>query len=306
MKKVFVLLLSLTMFLSSCIKESDLYDFTDDIGIVLYEPTNEFRTLVIDYAVKTATSLGYDYQLKLPATAKQQEDELLALAEIGVEVIVFGDLGVDPEFLNKLIHNYGVQIVLYDGEVDCDYTAFVSGDNVGLGERGGEFFKALPDVTKIVTLTVPSSTSCSDARIGGFKSTLGTGRTLVEVPVTTQSESALLAVLDKILAANPDGVYTQDDIMAYTLVNALDGVDHNIKAIFGAAAYQPFLRIIKNNPYDIELGTATYSPEYIKKCVNIAADLILGYPVENRREVVASELIDKTNVDKYLKDSGNF
>lgn len=306
MKRSFYLFLCLTFLFVSCTKDSDFYDCSSDIGILLYEPTNEYRTLVIDYAVKTATSLGFNYQLKLPATASEQEDDFLTMADAGVKVIVFGDLGVDPAFIDRLISDYGIKIVLYGGEVDCNYTAFVSGDDVGMGERGGEFFKSLTDLTTIVTITVPSSKTISNARLGGFKSTLGDGRTLIEVPVTTQSESAILAVLDQILAANPDGVYTQDDMMSYALVNALADKTHNIKAVFGGAAYQPLLRLMKDNPYDIILGSCTYSPEYVKQCVSIAADLLNGKEVAERRVIVASEMIVKGNVDNYIKSNGNF
>lgn len=305
LKKLLYLLICLTMCGFVSCSDDDDENLSKKIGIILYEPTNEFRTLVIDYAVKTATFLGYDYELKLPATAAEQEKELKAMADDDIEVIVFGDLGINPEVLNDIIDR-GVKIVLYDGEVNCNYACFISGDNTGMGERGGEFFKDLTDVTKIVTLTVPSSTTISNARLNGFKSKLGEGKTLVEVPVSTQSESALLAVLDQILAADPDGVYTQDDIMAYALVNALEGKDHSIQAIFGGAAYQPFLRTIKANTCGITLGSATYSPEYVKQCVAVAAQILEGKEVEERRVVVTSELINLNNVDNYVKDNGNY
>lgn len=308
MKQKFLILttfVALFGMLSCDKKDEERHDFSNTIGIVLYEPSNEFRTLVVDYAVKEAASLKCKYQLKLPATPAEQKVALQELVNDGIKTIVFGNLGVDNQFLNSLIAQ-GVQLVLYDAESECNYSACVTGDNPGLGARAGEFFKDKANVSKVVALTVPSTTSISDIRIENFKKALGSGKTVVEIPIKTYSDLAVLAVLDQILAANPDGVYVQDDIVAYALTNALKEKQHSVKAIFGAAGYQPYLRLMKNNTSGIELGSATYSPSYIKQCIGIAGNLLKGVKPAQKRVIVPSVMITKDNVDQFLKENGNF
>lgn len=303
MKKILSTLFCFSaLFLSSCSDDKEQeQDLSNTIGIVLFDPINEFRSLAIDYAVKKANALGCNYILKLTANPEQQRNDLQKLADIGVKTVVLGNQ-TDTKFLNTLIEG-GMNIIFYEDVVECDYACVVSGDNPGLGERAGEFFNERSNVSKIVALTVPTE-AVSGQRISSFKSKLSADKTVVEIPIVTYSDAATLLVLDQIIAANPDGIYAQDDMVAYGLIAALKDKTHNIKAIFGAAGYQPYLRLMKTSA--IDLGSATYSPQNIETCVVAAVNLTKGIKPPQKKIVITAEMITKENVDQYLKIIGNF
>lgn len=302
-KKMIALMGALMLLTAACDKNEEVHDFDQTLGLLLFEPANDWRQSAVNYAVNKANALGLDYDLKLSATPAQQEKALEQMVGKGISTIVITDQGLSPATVNGAIAR-GVEVVLFDGAIECNYAAYVSGDNEQFGKLAGEFLSDKP-VQKVVAFNYPGAASISPARVAAFKSGLGSGKEVVVVDLEAYTPEAGKKVLERVKAERPDALWAQDDQVLLGIFADLSAIP-SLTHIVGGGGYQPFLQTIKNDTSGKVLATTTYSPQDIEAAIDIAAGLMRGTRPAEKRIVAPSKLVKKDNVGTFIKSGVKF
>lgn len=303
-RKLLTVLAATMMILVGCNKNEEVHDFSKTIGLLFFEPINDWRLSTVNYGVDKATQLGYDYDLKLSANAQQQEASLNDLMKKGIKTVVITDQGLKGDVVNKVIAQ-GVNVVLFDAEIDCNYSCYISPSHEDMGKLAGEYLKGKSG-NKVVIFDIVGASSVSTPRVAAFKAALGSGKEIVTINIDAFTPEAGRKVVDQVIAANPDAMWAQDDMILMGMLDELEGKVPNLDCIVAGGGYQPFLQIMKNNDTEFELVSMTFSPQIIEDAISIAGNLTKGIQPSSKRMIVNSKLITEQNVDQFIKQGVKF
>lgn len=196
-----------------------------------------------------------------------------------------------------------IPVILFEEELNVNYTALVQGDNVGAG-RNAATYVAEKGVKKVAAFRVAQDPASSNARVGSFSTSLaeaGPGTELIEITLDQYTREDGRNFTKELLDNNPDigAIYAQDDEIALGVLDVLKETDgHVVKVVVGCGGAKSFLEEIRKSG-NIDLATTLYSPSMIRKCVDIAADLLNDKQPEEKKIVMPATLINKDNYSEF-------
>ncbi|MBQ6594293.1 MAG: substrate-binding domain-containing protein [Clostridia bacterium] len=235
MKKIFAIVLALSLLLAVCmVASAEEKKYT--IGFEPYTLTNEYFTAVQDGFIRACEKYGVDYicldPQNDPTTQASQIDDMIAS---GVDAIVY--LPYDSSSCRTVLQTMkeaGVVVVNIDTVVEeGDYDlvdAIISSDNLMLGELAGQWVvEHHPDGANIAVAHLQVAESCI-INVEGFwkaiKENAADPDAFVEVQVVEgggDTEVTFSAIRD-VLEAHPevDVIYCINDPSAYGAIQAVE------------------------------------------------------------------------------------
>ncbi|TCL77017.1 monosaccharide ABC transporter substrate-binding protein (CUT2 family) [Hydrogenispora ethanolica] len=283
------------------------------IGIVVPSADHGWMAAVSYFARQKALQLGLKegigYKLVTSANVNEQAnqiDEMIALNCSAIVLLPHNDevsVAADKILKNK------IKLVLFDRKVSGDYTAYIAGDNVGLGVKAAEYIgKKLGGKGTVAVMNTPSVGSVSSERVRGFKQTVAKkfpGLKLVDVTSGGFSMEDGLKMATDMLVAYPklDAVFSIDDEPSMGILQAIkDAKRKDIKLLSGGGGTQTYFKTMGQNT-GIDLFTVTYSPSMIKDAIQAAYDITKGKTVK-KNTIIPPTVVNKDNFAKFL-DKGS-
>lgn len=304
MKKLFVLLLAVSLIISSaCVAGAQGKKF----GATYMTMNNPFFGVMND-AIKAAVEANGDTLITLDPAL----DPVKQISQIEDMVAQ----GVDAIFLNPVdwqavapglmaAHEAGIPIINVDAAVyDEDYVAcIVASDNLSAGLLCAEdMLKRLPKGGKAIILGHPTTKTGID-RIAKFKETIEAHPEFT-IAAEDSSEGQLeiaMPKMENIIQAHPDMavVMCVNDPTARGVIQALKAANMKNVLIYGVDGSPDAKKAIKEGDMT---GTAAQSPINIGKIgVEMAYKILAGEKVE-KHVPVPVQLITAENVDQFGLD----
>jgi len=196
------------------------------IALVLQRAEHGWMAAVTYYAEKHCKELGLDYTVYLSDNVNDQANNIEEAVANGAKAIVLSAHNEEVSLACKKAVEAGVKLISFDRVVDY-LTAYIGGDNFGLGVAYGTFICENLGGEGIVALqSVPSVGAVSQERLEGFYSVANNypGITVIEFATEGyQQEQGLKAAAD-LLTANPhiDAIASQDDESSVGFLKAID------------------------------------------------------------------------------------
>lgn len=284
---------------TSCDDDDDERDLPK-VSVNLKNPTNSWRTATGTYAQGSIMQHGlFPYFYTTAKNGEEQGKQLYMAIKNGARVIILSPEGVDLAEVNAAIKER-IPVILFEEELNVEYTALVQGDNVGAGRNAANYI-ASKEVEKVAAFRVAQDPTSSNARVGTFLTTIaeaGLETEPIEVTLDMYTREDGRTFTSQLLTEHPDveAIYAQDDEIALGVLDILkESSDHKVKVVVGCGGARTFLEEISEST-DIDLATTLYSPSMITKCVDIAADLLNGKELEEKKIIMPATLI---NIDNY-------
>ncbi|HBE80863.1 MAG TPA: LacI family transcriptional regulator [Firmicutes bacterium] len=283
------------------------------IGIVIPSADHGWLAAVSYFAKQKVDQLGLKqgngYKLVTSANVNEQANQIEEMIALKCSVIVLlphnNEVSVAAD---KIIKN-NIKLVLFDRKVSGDYTAYIAGNNAGLGVASAEYIgKKLGGKGTVAVMNTPSVGSVSTERVQGFKQTVAQkypALKLIDVTSNGFSMEDGLKMATDMLVAYPklDAVFSIDDEPSVGILQAIkDANRKDIKIISGGGGTQTYFKTMGGNT-GLDLFTATYSPSMIKNAVQAAYDLIHGKAVP-KNTIIEPTIVNKDNYTKFL-DKGS-
>jgi ribose transport system substrate-binding protein len=311
MRKIFYLLI--TVMVLSVAFTSFAAPTPGPIGIVLPSADHGWLAAVSYFAKQKVDQLGLKegagYKLVTSANVNDQANQIEEMIALKCSAIVLlphnNEVSVAAD---KIIKN-NIKLVLFDRKVSGDYTAYVAGNNAGLGVAAAEYIgKKLGGKGTVAVMNIPSVGSVSTERVQGFKQVVAKkypGLKLVDVTANGFSMEDGLKMATDMLVAYPklDAVFSLDDENSLGILQAIkDANRKDIKIISGCGGEQTYFKTMGSKT-GIDLFSATYSPSMIKNAVQAAYDLTRGKAVP-KNNIIEPSIVNSANYTKFL-DKGS-
>lgn len=283
------------------------------IGIVIPSADHGWLAAVSYFSKQKADQLklkeGSGYKLVTSANVNEQANQIEEMIALKCSVIVLLPHNNEVSVAADKILKNNIKLVLFDRKVSGDYTAYIAGDNAGLGVASAEYIgKKLGGKGTVAVMNCPSVGSVSTERVQGFKQTVAKkfpGLKLVDVTSSGFSMEDGLKMATDMLVAYPklDAVFSIDDEPSVGILQAIkDANRKDIKVISGGGGTQTYFKTMGGNT-GIDLFTATYSPAMIKDAIQAAYDLNKGKSVK-KNTIIEPSIVNKDNYTKFL-DKGS-
>lgn len=204
----------------------------------------------------------------------------------------------------------GIYTVVIDRELaKPSQDVFIAGDNSGLGSEGGKWLaeqmKGKGNVVVIEGMPIP----INKQRVDAFNAVIAKhkGIKILDSQTADWSTQKALAVMENFLQKHQkiDAVWCQDDDMLKGVLQAIkESGRTEIKTVLGGAGSKDVYKMIKDND-PVVRATITYPPSMVASGIALA---VTGLKQENvgtmyhtspSRVILAAELVDKSNVDKF-------
>jgi len=307
---VIVCSLALMFTITSCDNDDDNDNALAQVSVNLKNLTNSWRSAMAYYAQGSIAKHGlYPYYMTSAKDGEEQAKQLQMVINSGTRVIVLSPEGVAEAEVNAAIKRR-IPVILFEEEMNVEYTALVQGDNTGAGKNAATYIID-KGVSKVAAFRVAQDPVSSNARVGTFATTLtesASGIELIEVTLDQYSREDGRKFTASLLNEHPDieAIYAQDDEIAMGVLDVLkETIGHNVKVIIGCGGNKEYLALIGSTG-DIDLATTLYSPSMISKCIDIAADLLKGIQPEEKKVIMPATLINKSNYAEYLDSSSPY
>lgn len=311
-------LLTLLILLSGCriVQSTEEKEENIVIAVSMIGETHKWPIGVRYYAEeevkKVAEENGWDYKFVIGANTNEQSDQVIELANEGVDCIVMLPMdGASLKTAAMAVQDANIPLVIFDREIpDFAPTATVKGNNTEIGKMTADIFNGMfPDGTKVLEIMGDTST-VPQQRTDGFNEVLHSNFTKEQIGYTgwqrAESEILFKEWLDAHTQEEIDeveAIFTHDDEIALGILDVLDaykkeGRDFsNLKVIAGSAgAKEMYSRIMTEKEYT--LFSLTYSPTMVKKAIRIGESIIKGGDYDEMTIVPTVE-VNKKNVEKY-------
>lgn len=278
------------------------------IGICVPGADHGWTAGIAFYAQEKANELGWvegeDYKLLTSENVNDQANDIEELIALGCTSIVLLPHNDEVSVAAQKIYDAGINLVVFDRKVNGDYTAYLAGDNPGIGTNGAKYIgDALGGEGVVAVMTAPSLGSVSVERTEAFKAEMAANYpniTLVDVTAEAFTQEAGLTMATDMLTANDhiDAVFSIDDEPSLGVLQAIKEAGRtDIKYISGGGGAQAWYAKIQDE--EINCFTATYSPAMIGDAIELAVTIESGADYE-KEVIMDAEIVDKNNVAEKL------
>jgi len=319
MKNTIIALLALIMALTFAACSSSGTQETKVLGIVIPNATHDFMAESIRHAEagakEMAQTFGVEYRLLISESSAEQAQQIDTLINEKVDALVlWPHNGEELKDSTERIGAAGIPLVVYDRLIpDFTPTAWVMGDNEGLGRLAGEYFSrffadelANGEVYYLEfkgdTSTVPKQ------RSGGFHERLHNSFKRVGEPfITYYQRQTAMEQMAEFLTSNPDAekvqaIFTHDDEVALGILDAIKnhGDALNIRLISGVSGDRNYLDTFAPvlGQFGIAQVTYEYSPSMVRNAVEAGMRLLAGEDLSGLILVPTFE-VDNQNEAEY-------
>jgi ribose transport system substrate-binding protein len=286
------------------------------IGIVVPSADHGWTAALSYYAQQKCKELGLSegsgYKLLTASSANDMANQIDQLISLKCSAIVLDPLNDQVSVAAQKIVDADIPLIVFDRKVTGDYTAYVAGDNSGMGVAAAEYLgEKLGGKGTIAVMNTPSVGSVNTDRVNGFKETMESKYPdikLVDVTESGYTQQAGLKAATDMLVANKqiDAVFSTDDEPSLGILQAIkDAKRTDVKYISGGGGSQSYFSKIQSES-DITLFTETYSPSMIGIAIEEANDLINGKEITEKDKTVAPEFVDSSNVADYLDENSPY
>lgn len=282
------------------------------IGICVPGADHGWTAGIAFYAQEKCDELGWvegeDYKLLTSENVNDQANDIEELIALGCTSIVLLPHNDEVSVAAQKIYDAGINLIVFDRKVNGDYTAYLAGDNPGIGTNGAKYIgEALGGEGIVAVMTAPSLGSVSVERTEAFKAEMAASYPNIElVDVTAEAftqEAGLTMATDMLTAYDHiDAVFSIDDEPSLGVLQAIKEASRtDIQYISGGGGAQAWYAKIQEE--DINCFTATYSPSMIGDAIELAVTVESGADYE-KEVIMDAEIVDKTNVaEKINADS---
>ncbi len=288
------------------------------VGISVPQAPTGWVAAVQYYADKTAKDLGLNYKLVAAADPNEQASQIDELINLKPKIIVLFPSNDQVAVAAQKIKDAGIILIDYDRTINPtqpDY--YLAGDNYGMGVAGAKYIAE--KLGKKGNVMMAGCAAYGDAvngqRLKGFLDTIKTEAPDIKIlnngnaydSPNCAPESGLKTMTDALQANKKiDGVFSIDDELSVGLYQAVKEANRtDVKVMTGGGGNQSYFKIMPTTPADVWLASALYSPTMIIDCVKNADKLIKGETVE-KKIIVPSKIVDKSNVNQYLDPSSPY
>lgn len=282
-----------------------------EVALVLQRAEHGWMAAVTYYAEKHCKDLGINYRVYLSDNVNDQANNIEEAIANGAAAIVLSAHNEEVSLACKKAVDAGIPLISFDRVVDY-LTAYIGGDNYGLGVAYGTFICENLGGEGIVALqSVPSVGAVSQERLEGFYSVANEypGITVIEFATEGyQQEQGLKAAAD-LLTANPhiDAIASQDDESSVGFLKAIEDAGRtDIKYVSGCGGMQSYFHTIEEyGKGDLQLCTATYAPSMITEAIDLAVKAMNGEAVEEKN-IIATTLVSADNVADFYDENSPY
>ncbi len=334
MKKLLVLLLALVfMFAMAGCGSSDSEEATEAdtaateaaettvntedgmIGIAIPSADHGWMAGIAYYAQQKADEMGLkegtDYKLLTSSDVNDQANDIEELINAGCTSILLLPHNDEVTVAAQKVMDAGINLVVFDRKVSTDYTAYLAGNNPGIGTNAAAYIgEALGGKGTVAVMSAPSVGSVSVERTDAFKEAMAADYpdiTLVDCTADGFTQEAGLTMTSDLLTSNDhiDAIYSIDDEPSLGILQAVKEAKRtDIQYISGGGGAQAWFQKIKSEK-DINLFTETYSPAMIGDALELTKSIQQGNEFE-KDTIMDNDTVDKSNVDDYLDENSPY
>jgi ribose transport system substrate-binding protein len=286
-------------------------DEKGEVALVLQRAEHGWMAAITYYAEKYSKELGLSYKIYLSSNVNEQAGNLEDAIAANSSVVVLSAHSEEVSLACKKVVDAGIPLISFDREVES-LTAYIGGDNYGLGVSNGTYICEKLGGEGIVALqSVPSVGALNKERMDGFYSVSDNYPDITVIEFATdgyQMEQGLSSASD-LLTANPqiDAIASQDDESSLGFLKAIkDAGRTDIKYMSGCGGSQTYFHTIdeyKDN--DLQLCTSTYSPRMIMDAIDLAVKVLDGGEIPEKT-VVPTTLVDASNAAEFFDDDSPY
>ena len=263
----------------------------------IYSAQEEVKTLGLEE--------GSGYKILTSDSVNDQANDIDELISMGCSSIVLLPHNDEVSVAAQKIMDENMNLIVFDRKVTGDYTAYLAGDNAGIGREGAKYLgDALKGKGTIAVMSVPSVGSVSVERTEAFTNQMKEDYPdikLIEVTADGFTQEAGLAMATDMLVANPeiDAVFSIDDEPSLGILKAIQEAGRtDIKYISGGGGAQTWYEKIQTET-EINCFTETYSPSMISDAIALAQKIQQGEEFE-KDTILAPETVDASNVADFM------
>ncbi len=285
------------------------------IAIVVPSGDHGWTAALAYYAQQKCKELGLSegtgYKLVTSANVNEQANQIDEMITLKCSAVVLLPHTDEVSVAAKKITDAKIPLIVFDRKVTGDYTAYVAGDNKGMGTASAEYLgEKLAGKGTIAVVNTPSVGSVNVDRLAGFKEVMQSkypNIKLIDVTESGYTQEAGLKMATDMLVANKqiDAVYSTDDEPSLGILQAIKDANRtDVKFISGGGGAQAYFQKISSESA-INLFTATYSPAMIKDAIQVASDVVGGKTVE-KQTIINPTIVSKDNVSKMIDASSPY
>ncbi|MDF2941164.1 MAG: LacI family transcriptional regulator [Herbinix sp.] len=279
------------------------------IGISLPAADHGWIAGTIFYAQEKVKELGLaegtGYKIVTSENINDQANDIDELIALGCTSIVLLPHNDEVSVAAQKIIDKGINLIVFDRKVTGDYTAYVAGNNAGIGTKAAEYLgEALAGKGTIAVMSAPSVGSVSVERTDAFKEEMKAKYpdiTLIEVTAGGFTQEAGLTMATDMLVSNPqiDAVFSIDDEPSLGILQAIHEAGRtDIKYISGGGGAQTWYTKIQSET-ESKCFTETYSPSMIGDAIQVAVDIQQGKEYQ-KDTIIEPTTIDSSNVADFI------
>ena len=279
------------------------------IGIALPSADHGWMAGCIYSAQEEVKALGLEegtgYKILTSDSVNDQANDIEELISLGCTSIVLLPHNDEVSVAAQKIMDANINLIVFDRKVTGDYTAYLAGDNAGLGREGAKYLgDVLEGKGTIAVMSAPSVGSVSVERTEAFTEEMEKSfpdMKLIQVTADGFTQEAGLKMATDMLVANPeiDAVFSIDDEPSLGILKAVQEAGRtDIKYISGGGGAQAWYQKIQSED-SIHCFTETYSPSMIADAIALAQKIQQGGEFE-KDTILEPETVDSSNVADYI------
>jgi ribose transport system substrate-binding protein len=285
------------------------------IGIALPAADHGWVAGTIYYAEQKCKSLGLDegsgYKIVTSANVNEQANQIDELIAQKCSAIVLLPHNDEVSIAAQKIIDAGIKLIVFDRKVTGDYTAYVAGNNAGIGTNGAKYLGDKLGGTGIVAvMSAPSVGSVSVERTEAFEKEMAAAYPdiqMIKVSASGFTQEAGLSMATDMLVANPqiDAVFSIDDEPSLGILQAVKDANRtDVKYISGGGGAQSWYSKIQKET-GINCFTETYSPSMISDAIQAAKDILDGKYVP-KDTIIEPSTVDLSNVADFVNSDSPY
>lgn len=285
------------------------------IGIAVPSADHGWTAGAAYYAQQKCKELGLeegkDYKLLTSDNVNDQANDMDELIDMGCTSIVLLPHNDEVSVAAQKVLDAGINLVVFDRKITGDYTAYLAGDNAGIGVNGADYIgEALGGEGVVAVMSAPSVGSVSVDRTEAFKDEMAEkypNIELIEVTADGFTQEAGLSMASDMLIANEhiDAVFSIDDEPSLGILQAIKEAGRtDIKYISGGGGAQAWYKMIESEK-EIALFTETYSPSMIGDAIALAQSIQQGNDFE-KETIIPNTTVDASNVKDFLDEASPY
>ncbi len=285
------------------------------IGISVPSADHGWTAGAAYYAQQKCEELGLEegegYRLLTADSVNDQGNDLDELINMGCTSIVMLPHNDEVSVAAQRVLDAGINLIVFDRKITGDYTAYLAGDNAGIGVNGADYIgEALNGKGTVAVMSAPSVGSVSVDRTEAFKEEVAEkypDLELIDVTAEGFTQEAGLTMASDMLIANGhiDAVFSIDDEPSLGILQAIiEAGRTDIKYISGGGGAQSWYEKIESEK-DITLFTETYSPAMIGDAIALAQRVQRGEEFE-KETTLPNNTVDASNVKEFLDENSPY